>query len=502
MKTGFRSRIVLVVCFLLLAGLIPAAAQDGAAQDGVVTITILNTADEHGWLQPFTPFGAQDVQGGAANVAGWWAEIEAIDPDHTLILSSGDNWTGPSISTWFQGEPVVEVFNLMGYDATVIGNHEFDFGREVLDARIAASDFAYLGANIRDAESGDLAAFVQPYIIQEVAGVEIGIIGLTTTDTPQTTHPINIGDLAFVDYAETLETYVPAMREAGADVIVVLAHVCVDELSTLARRDGSLVDAMFGGHCHAYTAAMVDGVSIMDSGWAWRSYARLDISYDPAAEAIIDMEQALVEVAYQGENPVTPDPDVQAIVDGWQAQADEALAQEIGYSAEGLARQSPEMVNWVTDAWLWAYPTAEVAVTNLGGFRQEIPAGPITLSDIVGVLPFENRLYEVAITGAELAANLACCGGAVSGITYRRSGGGVAITFTEGRAFDPDATYRVLISDFMYFGGDGYLFGAQDPDGYDTGIQWRQPAIDWLLANETTPDDPLENYLDFLPRLP
>ena len=84
----------------------------------------------------------------------------------------------------------------------------------------------------------------------------------------------------------------------------------------------------------------------------------------------------------------------------------------------------------------------------------------------------------------------------MGGITYARHRDGLTITFLDGQPFDPDATYTVLVSDFMYFGGDGYLFGAQDPDAYSTGIHWRQPLIDWLLQHPTTTDDPLENYLD------
>ena len=271
----------------------------------------------------------------------------------------------------------------------------------------------------------------------------------------------------------------------------------MDELADLAQEVGGLVDALFGGHCNAFINLDVNSIPIIGSGAYWQSYARLDLVYDPAQGRVIASQTHLARVAYSGDaNPVTPDPTLTAIADGWQARVDAALDQVIGYTADGLDRRSPEMVNLVTDSWLWAYPEANVAVTNYGGFRQAIDAGPITLADMVAVLPFDNFLYATQITGAELAANLACCSGAVGGITYARRGGGVDITFLDGRPFDPAATYTVLASDFMYFGGDGYLFGQQDPAAYSTGIHWRQPAIDWLLQHPTTADDPLENYLD------
>jgi 2',3'-cyclic-nucleotide 2'-phosphodiesterase (5'-nucleotidase family) len=482
---------------LVLAAL--CAALPGHAQAGPVQITIINTSDEHGWLQPFVPFGSERTQGGAANIVSWWKDI---DPAAMLLLSGGDNWTGPSISTWFQGEPMVQAFNLMGYDASAVGNHEFDFGREILAQRMSEADYPYLAANIQNAATGELADFVRPYTIFEVSGVQVGVIGLALPSTPSVTNPRNVTDLDFTDPAAALETYVPQLRQQGAEIVVVLSHICMDDLAQIARETEGLVDAMFAGHCNELGQRVVNGVPILGGGWAWRSYAMLTITYDPAANAITALEPSLVTVEFptEGENPVEPDPELAALVDEWQARADEVLAVEIGYTASGIVRQSWTMANWVMDAWLWAYPTADIAVTNFGGFRQDIPAGPVEMGDIVGMLPFENRIYEVTVTGAELAANLECCGGAVGGIRYARQGGEMAITFLDGREFDPGAEYQVLINDFMYFGGDGYLFGEQDPAGYDTGIQWRQPVIDWTLSLETTPDDPLEDHLDAAPR--
>lgn len=496
-----RYLVAAVLALVLVAGTSAPVAQ---SQNGPVEIVILNTSDEHGWLQPFVPFGSDTTYGGAANIYSWWTDREGYDPNTTLLLSGGDNWTGPSISTWFQGEPMIEAFNRMGYDASVIGNHEFDFGRDVLVQRIAEADYAYLGANIRDAATGDLAGFVLPYIITDVNGVKVGIIGLASRDTPGTTDPRNVTDLDFADYVETLEHYVPVMRSEGAALVVAVTHLCENELVEVAAQAGDLVDAMFGGHCHQVFSREANGVPILGGGWAWRSYARLVLTYDPAQDAIIDVDPGVVPVEYptEGANPVEPDADLAALVDEWQARTDEFLAQEIGYTDTGLARQGWPILNWVMDAWLWAYPAADIAVTNVGGFRQDLPAGPVELGDIVGVMPFENRLYDVAVTGAQLAENLECCGGAVGGIRYGYSGGKLVIMFLDGRPFDPKAVYHVLINDFMFFGGDGYLFGEQDPAGYDTGIQWRQPVIDWTLSLATSPADPLENHLDFIPRGP
>jgi 2',3'-cyclic-nucleotide 2'-phosphodiesterase (5'-nucleotidase family) len=149
------------------------------------------------------------------------------------------------------------------------------------------------------------------------------------------------------------------------------------------------------------------------------------------------------------------------------------------------------MINLVTNAWLEAYPAADVALTNRGGFRQAIPAGEITLETLIGVLPFNNVLIDVELTGAELIRNIECCGPVAGGMTTAGRH-----TLSDGTPVDPDVTYHVLVNDFMYAGGDGFKFGEQDPDAYNTSIDWRQPVIDWISSLNTSPDDPLDPYLD------
>jgi 2',3'-cyclic-nucleotide 2'-phosphodiesterase (5'-nucleotidase family) len=491
-----RFTIMMIVLTILSAGLISTtAAQD---DDTLVTVSIIHTSDEHGWLEPTVPFGSDMTLGGAANIYSWWVENEGYTPETHLLLSGGDNWTGPAISTWFNGASTMEVMNLMGYDASAIGNHEFDFGRDVMAERFSEANYPYLAANIRYADTGELADFAIPYAIQEVSGVQVGIIGLTTRDTVTTTHPRNISDLEFTDYIEALQEFVPQMREAGAQIIIVTSHACFHELTPIAQEVPELVDAMFTGHCNQYQSQTINGVSIMGGGASLQSYARLNITFDTSTNEITALDQSLARVEYvtADGNPVTPNPEIDAVVADWSAEVNAQLSIEIGYLENTIDRQSWTQGNWVTDAWLWAYPSADAAVTNWGGLRQDTEPGTLTWGNLVGLMPFDNYLVTVEITGAQLIANLDCCSGAIGGMTFD----GDTITFLDGREFDPDATYTVLISDFMYAGGDDYLFGEQDPEGYDTGIHWRQPVIDYTASLNTSADDPLDNYLDTAPR--
>lgn len=152
-------------------------------------IVVLYTNDEHGWME-----GTGNADG-AAELVGRWKQTEGYMPDSPyLILSGGDMWTGPAISTWFKDESMAEVMNKMNYSAAAIGNHEIDFKIEGLKEKIAQSTFPLLSANIREKATGDIPDFVQPYLVKEVNGVSVGIIGLTTTTTPVSTFPDYVKD--------------------------------------------------------------------------------------------------------------------------------------------------------------------------------------------------------------------------------------------------------------------------------------------------------------------
>jgi len=484
----------------------------GSREVLVPDITVLHTNDEHGWLLPNVPFGSPVTEGGVASLMGRLTAHEGYSPDsdNFLLLSSGDNWTGPSISTWFEGEPVVEVMNAMGYDVSVIGNHEFDFGRDVLNQRIAEADFPFLSANIYYSGTTDLADFVTPYIIKEVDGVDVGIVGLSTIKTPQTTHPKNITDLSFGDYEEALRREVPKMRAEGADLIIVEAHVCSEELIPLATDVSDLdIALMEGGHCHETYTGQVGDTLILEGHWAWRAYGKTELVIDPMTYDVVTYTQEVVMNEYVTDegNPVLPDPEIQDIVEHWEEEVDEEMGEVIGYTETGMPRRSWKQLNYVMDSWLWAYGTADIAMSNWGGFRAGIPAGDITVGDIVGVLPFENRIVDCEITGADVVDNLECCGDvAVAGISYAyHMEDDVrvvdAVTLTNGSPLVITDTYSVLINDFMYAGGDDFLFGDQDPDAYDTGIQWRQPVIDWTIAQNTTEANPIDPLIDDKPRI-
>jgi len=150
------------------------------------------------------------------------------------------------------------------------------------------------------------------------------------------------------------------------------------------------------------------------------------------------------------------------------------------------------MQDLITESWLLAYPAADVAITNLGGMRDMIPPGEITIADIVSVMPFENVLIEVKLTGGELLRVLAFARGSAAIGGVRQEGIGWVFK-RNGEPVDTGMTYSLLVNDFMYAGGDDYTILAEiDPSAYDTGINWRQPVIDWIATQDSSINRPVD----------
>jgi 2',3'-cyclic-nucleotide 2'-phosphodiesterase/3'-nucleotidase len=388
------------------------------------------------------------------------------------------------------------VMNAMGYRATAVGNHEFEFGLDILQTRIAESTFPFLSANMRRVSDGavptDLG--IEPYTIIEANGIQVGIIGLTTTRTPRTTNPVNVAEFEFIEYETALRQIVPEAKAQGAELIFVPGHVCQDELTALAHAIGDLgVHMLGGGHCNELFAEAVNDIVLLAGGSHMGSYARAIFQFDTAADTVVD-----VNYGVQMNTGGTADPTITAIINEWQAKTDAELNLVIGYTTAGLAQRSPEMQALTTESWLIAYPAADAAITNLGGMRAALPPGEITLADIIGVMPFNNVIVEVHLTGQQLLQVLAFAVGnaAIGGVHLQ----GAQWELNEGEtAVDANETYSLLVNDFMYAGGDGYdLLAEFDPEAYNTAIDWRQPVIDWIMAQASAAERPLDEAIEQL----
>ena len=459
------------------------ACSDDEKEETVRKIIILYTNDEHGWMEE------SEETDGAAKLMGVWREVEEYDEKgHFLILSGGDNWTGPAISTWFKGESMVEVMNAMEYDAAAIGNHEFDFKVDGLMDRIDQADFPYLSANIQEKATGEMVDFALPYIVKEVNGVMVGLIGLTTTSTPYSTFPDYVADYNFISYAEALTEIVPQVKEDGAELLIVVGHICYYEMQALVPTAVELgISIIGGGHCNDLVAVTIDGVTIIEGGSYMQSYARVELLFDIEDDSIVEINPSTHE-----NTGGTPDPDVENIVSFWRTLADAELSEVIGYVNEEIYYRSNAMYNLVTDSWLYSHPSADISATNIGGIRQSIPAGDITKGTIIGVLPFQNQIIQLELTGEQL---IDCTGYLIVGGMTRING----YFLTDGTPIHTDTVYSVLTTDYLYARSD-INFHLYDTDPYYTGMNYHQPTLDYIFSFNTSTDNPLDNYLDHTPR--
>jgi len=480
-KKGKSIRIttgIFFICFLTFS----ASCNKNELESPIHTIeeiSIFYTNDEHGWME------ATVGSDGAAGMLGYWETEFGYDKsDSYLVLSGGDMWTGPAISTWFRGEPMVEVMNAMGYDAAAIGNHEFDFTVSGLKERLLETNFPLLSANIVEKSTGMIPSFAEPYIMKEVSGIKIGIIGLSSITTPYTSFPAYVQDFDFITYKDALDTFAPEVNDKGADMIIVIGHLCGFEMEALIQTAKEYNIVMIGGgHCHQEIARVVDGVLIIQGGAEMQGFGRVVLSYNTGTK-----EVSFPNFEYLPNNIGYSNKAIEQIVQKWKTKVSEQLDNTIGYCSETIFQSSIKMGNMVVDSWFYSFPEADISIANSGSIRQDIAQGDVTVESIVSLLPFENFILELDLTGAEV---IDVSGGYLIGGMTTING----YSLSDGTPIHPDSIYSVLTTDYLYSITDNNM-SAYDPEPYTTAVHYRQPLIDWIMSMETNAQDPLNNYLD------
>jgi 5'-nucleotidase / UDP-sugar diphosphatase len=485
---------------------------------GDVTVTLLYTTDEHGWLESLSADGVS--RGGAAELLGRLVKHEGHCPGpvpagieaagaltpaapedctspRTLLLSGGDNFTGPAISTYSNGVSMASAMGRMGYAASAFGNHEFDFGVPQFSKLRDLARLHYLAANVKidDAKLADELA-IRPYEVFERKGVRIGVVGLAAAETLKAAMAERFRGITFEPTEASLDRAIHEAREAGAaDVVVVTAHECPDDLVPIVTKHPEWQLAFVGGgHCHRKIDARAGDTPVITPGWRLHQYARVAITVKPSnppRARVVTISHSIVDVATDPQVPA--DPPLARLVTAWRTKVDSALGKVIGYSEGGIGPEEA-VGKIVSDAWLHELG-GDVAIMNRGGVRQTIPRGPISHATIWSVLPFDNRLVKVSIDGASLAQDLEATSFIISG-AKRAPNGSWSVG---GKPMDPKKRYTVIISDFMYGGGDGAVFAARDPRPVGTGLSWRDPVIAWIEKKKSAEGGPLEKKLDERP---
>jgi len=439
------------------------------------TLRIIATNDFHGSFEPRTD-SAGVPRGGAAHVATVIATARAecvrAPTCETILLDGGDMFQGTAPSNRTYGASVVDLYNRLGYAAAALGNHEWDWGRDSLRARMRQARYPVLGANVRYADGRDVE-WVPDDTLLTIGNLKVGVIGVSTVETPRTTMAINVADLRFVAPAPVVNEHARALRARGADVVIVVAHAgafceraqaagpaCDGEIIDLARGITERVDAIVSGHTHSLVETRVNGIPIVQARSHGRSVGIIDVPLGGG--------ESRIAVRDVRADSVPADSGVDTLVKRVVAAVAAEMSRPIAEIAEPLRRSGRQYAlgNLIADAQRVA-GRADVAVMNNGGIRADLRAGQATYGSLFEIQPFGNTLYRLTVRGRDLRAYLERLVGRdainahVSGVNVvyapAKPVGSrlVSVTMSDGRPLRDDATYTLVLTNFLLGGGDG-----------------------------------------------
>jgi 5'-nucleotidase len=495
---------VRVFSLLLAAALVACASSPEIAGQATPQradeIRLLLTSDEHGWLEPWKDRDAGKLRGGVQLLKAHLLR-DGLGGRNVAAISGGDNWTGPYTSTTLKGAPMVAAMNAIGYRASVLGNHEFDFGVRELARRSAEARFPILSANLYQEAARGLPRWIEAGALLDVGGRRVGVVGLSTRKTPETTDPRHVVGHTFGPYEDALRAVVPSLREQGAEEVIVVLH---DGLSTglpLAPVLRELKVAFVAlGHQHDAVLHVDDGgtpedaddITFCNPGGFTRSYCVVDLALRAGAPARVRAE--IKEVSAPVDAPLPSDPELTKILAAASAMADKLGDEKLADAPDGLTRERA-LGQFVVDSWLHRFPDVDVAISNRGGFRQDIAPGPLRVRDVISAMPFANYLVIVELTGAQLAEALASKESVFGGARAAPGAtGNLLVLDSKGKRIGSKRKVRVVINDFIYRGGDGFRFREWDEEPEETSVDWRDPVFQKLreltAASETVKDRP------------
>ena len=483
-----------------------------------------------------------DTHGNLANIAKRVTAVKEVraEKPNALLLDAGDVMSGTLYFNEFQGMADLQFMNLMGYDAMTFGNHEFDLGstqagHQALADFVQAAQFPFVSSNADFSNDDKFTGLFSDLIssepekgkiyngiIKEINGEKVGIFGLTTPETVDLSSP---GAITFGDYIEEAEKAVAAFENQGVDKIIALTHIGYDDnpavdndLTLAATVDG--IDVIVGGHSHTQlnepvvvdqdeAGAPKDPTLIVQAYQYNEFLGTVDVEFDKEG-VIIDFKGELIPVSEK-----IADPEAAEMLKPYSDRVEEVSQTEIGATAESklenprtsgdntlpsVRKNETPLGNLITDGMLSKAKTYNsnviMALQNGGGIRAGIDAGPITVGEVITVLPFGNTLATMDLTGAELKEAFE-----ISFREYPRENGGflhvsgAKVTFDSGKPvgervvsvayenvdgtyteISDHETYTIATNAFTAKGGDGYTVFAR---AYEAGRVTDLGLSDW-----------------------
>lgn len=463
-----------------LAGRLP------AVEAKAVTVTILHTNDIHGHLTAWQGWEGDlkgKTVGGLGRLAGAVArERKAAGEGNVLLLDAGDLLGDTMLADLTEGKALVEALNFLKYDALTVGNHEPDFGTDALKKRMAEASFATVACNLTEKASGKL--FTKAYVIREVAGVKVGILGLAYPKTARTTAPRNVAAVEFHPPGPAVKEYLPRLRADGAELVVVLSHLGLGADLRLAKEVAG-IDVIVGGHSHnrMAEATKVGDTLVVQAGAHGSDLGRLDLTVESGK--VIAHKRTLVPLIH---DTVPADPAAEKflarLLDPHRKAMDEVVGKAAvwlvradtlgGQDARRRAAESP--VDSLFADILRAATRADVCLLPGVGYGVAIPPGPVTAAQLRQLAPHDGKVVTMKLPGRKILDVLEQAventftddpavkvGGMIqaSGMRFtydpdRPKGERVRRVELTGGKWNPDAEYTVATNGMLAAGGHNY----------------------------------------------
>ena len=480
------------------------------------TVTILHTNDFHARFEPINRFdsGCGEEDNAEGKCFGGSARlITAINDarsrsNNAILVDGGDQFQGTLFYTYYKGAFAAEMMNQMGYDAMTVGNHEFDDGPEALRGFMDAVEFPVLMSNADVTQEPLLADKLAKSAVIERGGEKIGLIGLTPEDTDELASPGP--NVTFSDPVAAVQGEVDALTGQGVNKIIVVSHSGYDVDQKVAAETTG-VDVIVGGHSNSLLGdferavgpypTMVGSTAIVQA-YAYGKYlGELNVTFDDEGNVTEAAGQPLIIDASVAEDEAVKARIAEAAkpLEEIRNKVVAEASEPIGGDREVCRAKECSMGSLIADAMLDRVRDQgiEIAIQNGGGIRASIDAGPVTMGEVLTVLPFQNTLSTFQVTGATIVAALengvsqieegAGRFPQVAGMSYafdasKAAGERVSDVMVGGAPIDMDKLYGVVSNNYVRNGGDGYSMFKDAQNAYDFGPDLADVTAEFLAA--------------------
>ncbi len=476
-------------------------------------ISVYNTTDVHGWY--FSRAARWNKENPTREIGGFSALSSLLKKEKNpyILLDSGDMFQGTPEGNFTKGNASIALMNYLGYSAVTIGNHEYDYSEDNVKHLVKKANFPFLGANVYYKKNKKNTEYLKPYTIVEKAGKKIAILGLAGTHTKQSTLPTYVKHLDFKNEAEEAKKWVKKIiKNEKPDVIIGLVHFGMAGLTrqridistwTLPAKSytyGTLaltktapeMNVIFGGHNHkALPKGYYDKASdtlLCESYWSLTDVTKVDLKFDDTTGKFIKATASLIPLWI---DETGKDKKADKILKKFTQKVDKKMAQVIGKSNSFLGTSKEgldsDIGNWMTDIMRKHFKT-DLAFQNTHGIRSTMQKGVLTMRDIYQIMPFDNTLVTLKITGKLLEklmrdnlknsySKMQISGMQVKFKTNEKNNPTDIEIYINSKPVKPEDEFTVITNNYLTSGGSGGKAFTLSKDVHDTMIPIRNILI-------------------------